>query len=48
MESGPPQAVDVGRIVFFFSGPEDEEPDVIFQAGQFDLGQSICDVLAAL
>jgi hypothetical protein len=43
---GPPQAVDVGRIVFFFSGPEDEEPDVIFQAGQFSFGQFLCDVLA--
>jgi hypothetical protein len=43
---GPPQAVDVGRIVFLFSGPDDEEPDVIFQAGQFNFGQFLCDVLA--
>lgn len=43
---GPPQAVDVGRIVFFFSGPEDEEPDIIFQAGQFTFEQFVCDVLA--
>lgn len=43
---GPPQAVDVGRIVFFFSGPEDQEPDIIFQAGQFTFEQFVCDVLA--
>jgi hypothetical protein len=43
---GPPQAVDVGRIVFSFSGPEDLEPDIIFQAGKFTFGQFICDVLA--
>jgi hypothetical protein len=45
---GPPQDVDVGRIVFFFSGPEDEEPDIIFQAGQFNMGPlpQLCDVLA--
>jgi len=43
---GPPQAVDVGRIVFFFSGPEDPEPDIIFQAGKFTFGQFLCDVLA--
>lgn len=45
---GPPQAVDVGRIVFFFSGPEDEEPDIVFQAGKFNFGPfpQLCDVLA--
>jgi hypothetical protein len=45
---GPPQASDVGRIVFFFSGPEDEEPDIIFQAGNFNMGpfSQLCDVLA--
>jgi hypothetical protein len=45
---GPPLAADVGRIVFFFSGPEDEEPDVLFQAGRFNLGPfpQLCDVLA--
>ena len=43
---GPPQAVDVGRIVFFFSGPEDPEPDIIFQAGRFTFGEFLCDVLA--
>jgi hypothetical protein len=45
---GPPLAADVGRIVFFFSGPEDEEPDIIFQAGKFNFGPfpQLCDVLA--
>jgi hypothetical protein len=45
---GPPQASDVGRIVFFFSGPEDQEPDIIFQAGNFNMGPfpQLCDVLA--
>jgi hypothetical protein len=45
---GPPLASDVGRIVFFFSGPEDEEPDIIFQAGHFNNGPfpQLCDVLA--
>ncbi len=45
---GPPLASDVGRIVLFFSGPEDEEPDVIFQAGNFNFGPfpQLCDVLA--
>jgi hypothetical protein len=34
--------------VFFFSGPEDQEPDIIFQAGQFNMGPfpQLCDVLA--
>jgi hypothetical protein len=45
---GPPLAADVGRIVFFFSGPDDEEPDILFQAGQFSGGPfpALCDVLA--
>lgn len=45
---GPPQAVDVGRIVFFFSSPTDQEPDLIFQAGKFNDGPfpQLCDVLA--
>jgi hypothetical protein len=45
---GPPVAADVGRIVFFFSSPTDTEPDVIFQAGQFNDGPfpQLCDVLA--
>jgi hypothetical protein len=45
---GPPLAADVGRIVFFFSGPDDEEPDIVFQAGQFSNGPfpQLCDVLA--
>jgi hypothetical protein len=44
---GPPLAADVGRVVFF-SSPTDEEPDVIFQAGQFNDGPfpQLCDVLA--
>jgi hypothetical protein len=45
---GPPVAADVGRIVFFFSSPTDTEPDLIFQAGQFNDGPfpQLCDVLA--
>jgi hypothetical protein len=45
---GPPLAADVGRVVFSFSSPTDEEPDVIFQAGQFNDGPfpQLCDVLA--
>lgn len=45
---GPPLAADVGRIVFFFSSPDDEEPDILFQAGQFSFGPfpQLCDVLA--
>lgn len=45
---GPPLAVDVGRIVFFFSSPDDLDPDVIFQAGKFNDGPfpQLCDVLA--
>jgi hypothetical protein len=37
---------DVGRIVLFFTGPEDEEPDVLFEAGQHEgLFPALCDVL---
>jgi hypothetical protein len=45
---GPPVAADVGRIVLFFSSPTDEDPDLIFQAGQFNDGPfpQLCDVLA--
>lgn len=45
---GPPQATDVGRLVLFFSGPEDQEPDIVFQAGQFNFGPfpQLCDILA--
>jgi hypothetical protein len=45
---GPPLASDVGRLVLFFSGPEDEESDVLFQAGKFNFGPfpQLCDVLA--
>ena len=45
---GPPLAADVGRLVFFFSGPTDEEPDILFQAGKFNFGPfpQLCDVLA--
>jgi hypothetical protein len=45
---GPPLAADAGRIVFFFSSPTDTEPDLIFQAGQFNDGPfpQLCDVLA--
>lgn len=45
---GPPLAVDVGRIVVFFSGPQDFDPDIVFQAGKFNFGPlpQLCDVLA--
>ena len=45
---GRPQAADVGRIVFFFSSPTDTDPDLIFQAGQFNDGPfpQLCSVLA--
>ena len=45
---GPPLAADVGRVVLFFSDPDDEEPDLLFQAGQFNDGPfpQLCDVLA--
>jgi hypothetical protein len=45
---GPPHAADVGRVVLFFSSPTDMEPDLIFQAGQFNDGPfpQLCAVLA--
>jgi hypothetical protein len=45
---GPPLAADVGRVVFFFEGPTDMDPDLVFQAGQFNDGPfpQLCDVLA--
>ena len=45
---GPPLAADVGRIVFFFSSPTDMDPDLVFQAGQFNDGPfpQLCAVLA--
>jgi hypothetical protein len=45
---GSPQAADVGRLVVFVTGPEDEESDVLFQAGKFNFGPfpQVCDVLA--
>jgi hypothetical protein len=45
---GPPQAADVGRIVLFFDSPTDMDPDLVFQAGQFNDGPfpQLCDVLA--
>jgi hypothetical protein len=48
VSGGPPQAADVGRLVLFVTGPEDEESDVLFQAGKFNFGPfpQICDVLA--
>ena len=50
VSGGPPQAADVGRLVLFVSGPEDEESEVVFQAGKFNFGPfpQICDVLAGL
>lgn len=48
VSGGPPQAADVGRLVLFVSGPEDEESEIVFQAGKFNFGPfpQICDVLA--
>jgi hypothetical protein len=48
VRGGPPQAADVGRLVLFVSGPDDEESDILFQAGKFNFGPfpQICDVLA--
>jgi hypothetical protein len=45
---GPPGASDVGRLVLFFSGPDDEEPEVLFEAGNHNFGPfpQLCDVLA--
>jgi hypothetical protein len=40
-------AAAVGRLVLFFEGPEDQEPDIVFEAGrQDDLQAAVCDVLA--
>jgi hypothetical protein len=43
---GPPLAADVGRIVFLFR--EGAEPEILFQAGNFNMGPfpQLCDVLA--
>src|SRR5262245_33898425 len=40
-------AAAVGRIVFFFDGPDDEEPDVIFESGHRDDGPfpTLCSYL---
>lgn len=38
---------DLGRIVLFFESPDDEEPDVVFDAGKHvDLSAAICEALA--
>lgn len=38
---------DIGRVVLFFEGPEDEEPDVLFDAGKHqDLTAAVCKALA--
>jgi hypothetical protein len=40
-------AADVGRLVLFFEGPEDQEPDVLFESGRHDdLEAAVCEVLA--
>ena len=41
-------AQDSGRIVLFFEGPEDEEPDVLFEGGRLDGGPfpALCAILA--
>ena len=40
-------AANTGRLVLFFEGPDDEEPDVIFESGQKDdLEAAVCSVLA--
>ena len=40
-------AADVGRLVLFFEGPDDVDPDVIFEAGHHDNGPFplICSAL---
>jgi hypothetical protein len=40
-------AADVGRIVLYFSGPDDEQPDIMFQAGQSNNGPlpQLCELL---
>jgi hypothetical protein len=41
-------AQDSGRLVLFFEGPDDEEPDVLFEGGRADGGPfpALCEVLA--
>ena len=41
-------AQDSGRIVLFFEGPEDEEPDVLFERGRLSGGPfpALCEILA--
>jgi hypothetical protein len=41
-------AQDSGRIVLFFEGPEDEEPDVLFEGGRLSGGPfpALCEILA--
>jgi hypothetical protein len=41
-------AQDSGRFVLFFEGPDDEEPDVLFEGGRADGGPfpALCEVLA--
>lgn len=41
-------AQDSGRIVFFFEGPDDEEPDVLFEGGRLSGGPfpALCEILA--
>jgi len=41
-------AAQIGKIVFFFTDPEDEEPDVIFVAGPHDgnILAALCEALA--
>ena len=38
---------DVGRVVLYFESPDDQEPDVVFEAGPHDgLFPAVCDYLA--
>jgi hypothetical protein len=41
-------AQDSGRIVLFFEGPDDEEPDVLFEGGRLSGGPfpALCEILA--
>jgi hypothetical protein len=41
-------AQDSGRLVLFFEGPDDEEPDVLFEGGRADGGPfpAVCEILA--
>ena len=45
---GPPLAVDVGRIVLLYDGPEDDEPELLDHAGQLSGGPfpALCEALA--